>query len=261
MSILHQIISYQTKSPKGSTAHDISSYIISHLKEIGDFSIEELAIRSNASVATINRQIKAMCGLSYKQFQKDVSRELKHYPNENHCFNFYNGYSRDGEGYIECLSDCLATLKENIDNEVLEKICSEINSHKCIRAYLPFSHSSSKSQLQMDLMVSGKETVFLSHFDEWAEDVMSIDEGTLLITSNSSQPKEYYITDYIELLANAKKRGAFIVSINARGRADTEKDSDLCICFEDTRTAMNVLLVDVIINLIKVIYRKEYMLF
>ncbi len=261
MSILHKLISYNNKSPKGSTAHDISSYIVSHLNEIENYSIEELAANSNASVATINRQIKAICGLPYKQFQKEVSRDLRHYPNENHCFNFYNHYSRDKDGYFDCLTNCLDMLKESCADETLGKICMAMHSHPCIRVYVPFAHSASKSQLQMDLMVSGKETVFLSHFDEWAEDVMNIDKDTLLFVSNSSQPNEFYYAEYIDLLAKAKERGAFIVSINALGRADSAKSSDLSIVFEDTRTAMNVLLIDVIFNLIKVIYRKEYMLF
>ncbi len=261
MSILHKIISYNNKSPKGSTAHDISSYIVSHLNEIENYSVEELAANSNASVATINRQIKAMCGLPYKQFQKEVSRDLRHYPNENHCFNFYNHYSRDKNGYIDCLTSCLAMLRESCTDEILEKICMAMHAHSCIRVYIPFAHSASKSQLQMDLMVSGKKTVFLSHHEEWAEDVISVDDDTLLFVSNSSQPNEFFYAEYIDLLAKAKERGAFIVSINAHGRADSEKYSDLSICFEDTRTAMNVLLIDVIFNLIKVIYRKEYMLF
>ncbi len=261
MSILHKIISYHNKSPKDSTAHDFSSYIVNHLSEISDLSIDELAEKSNASAATINRQVRAICGMTYKQFQKDISRDLKHYPNENHCFNFYNRYSRDKSGYIDCLTDCLAKLKESCSNETLKNICKEMHLHKSICVYLPFAHSSSKSQLQMDLMVSGKQTTFLSHFDEWAEDVKTVDKNTLLIVSNSSQPNEFYYTELVDLLEKAKGKGAFIVSINAYGRPDIEKYSDLSIGFEDTRTAMNVLLVDVIFNLIKVIYREEYMLF
>lgn len=261
MSILHKIISYHNKSPKGSTAHDFSSYIVSHLNEISNYSIEELSQKSNASVATINRQVKAICGLTYKQFQKDIFRDLKHYPNENHCFNFFNHYSRDETGYIDCLIDSLTKLRECCSNDTLKAICQEIDSHRCIRAYLPFAHSAAKAQLQMDLMVSGKETIFLSHFDEWAEDVNTVDNNTLLFVSNSSQPNEFYYSEYVDLLEKAKEKGAFIVSIIAFGRPDIEKYSDLSIGFEDTRTAMNVLLVDVIFNLIKVIYREEYMLY
>ena len=261
MPILHRIISYHNMSPNGSTAHDISSYIVDHLNEIGNYSIEELAFKSNASVATVNRQIRAMCGLTFKQFQKEITRNLKYYPNENHCYNFYNHYPRDKDGYLECLTDCVAKLKASCNNSLLEAVCKEIHEHKSIRVHMPFADSSSKCQFQMDLMVSGKKTMFLSHFEEWSHDIANVDEDTLLFATNSAQPDEYSITDYVDLLLKAKERGAFIVAINARGRADIEKYSNLCISFEDTRTAMNALLIDVIFNLLKVIYRKEYMIY
>ena len=261
MSVIHTLVDYCNKSPAESISSVISTCLLDHINEINDLSVKDTAVLCSTSEATVNRQIKAMCGLTYKQFQKEVKKCLHQYPLENHCFDFSGVYSRSADGYLDCIIDQISKLKKLADSAILEEICDRMFERSCIRLYLPFSGSSSKSQFRMDLAVSGKKTIFLSTSAEWLRDSEWIDKNTLLFVSNSYKPNEFIINDFHELLIKAKEKGAYIVSFNASRRPDYKQYSDAFVNYDSTGTAMDHILIDVIFNLLKVIYRKKYMMY
>ena len=259
MSTLHTIISCYNLSPVSSISHEIAGQLLKNIKTINELTVEKLAFMCNSSTATVNRQIKLITGLSFKQVKKELSDSLGEYPLSNNPMPENMGFAATPVGYTECLTHFLRKAQVTCSRKALDRICRMIDEADSISLYMQFALSIAKVQFQTDLATNGKTTLFTSQIDDWKQDLDYFTDKKLILATNSFYEIDFLYSEYLDLLKKASSNGYKILAISSSARPSLEKTADFQLMFEGTGTSMDQLIIDQIITFIKLTYRSEYM--
>jgi RpiR family carbohydrate utilization transcriptional regulator len=187
MTILHELISFYNACPVGSIYHVIAARLLQNLNAIGNLSIEELAILCFSSPTAISRIVRKLGCSSYKEFKRDISRALSEYPLRNRCLPYNDmTISSSTQTYFKYFHTMLDSLESDINPAYLDQVCNAIHSHARVRLYMAFSTSHAKRQFQLDLVISGKETAFISNPADCFTDIETNDKDSFFIFSCNS---------------------------------------------------------------------------
>lgn len=255
MTILNSLVSFYNSYPVGSTYHEVAAHLLKNLDKIENCSIEELANLCYTSPATINRFVRMIDCTSFKEFKRSIAETIDNYPLYNRCYPMQTTEEPTPEAFLNCFRELLDQMEHLGRNTDIDRICETINDHSSIRLYMDFASSHAKRQFQIDLAVTGKDTAFLSKYEDWIRDVAHCNEETLLFMSTLNNPM---FSKQIEVMQLAKNKGATVMVICRRGTPNVSKFADVMIEFDGNGTAMTQYIIDIFINIVTIRYRYKY---
>ncbi len=256
MTILHKLVSFCNSYPVGSIYHETTSNILKNLDGIKHYTIDVLAERCYTSPTTINRIVRLLGCISYKDFKRSIVDNVENYPLLNRCFPTDTTMEPIGDAYLQFFREQLQYLEELCKNIDMDRICEAIHRHTSIRLYSDFAANYAKRQFQLDLAVSGKDTAFLANLDDCFKDIVHFSKHTMLIISAATNASLF--AKQMELMQLARSKEAAILVLCPKNAPNVHKYADYLISYNGTGTAMNQYMVDLLINLITIRYRHLY---
>lgn len=230
---LYRLLSFFDGLPTGDTYRGAAATILNHLREIPEISIEKLAELSFSSPTTLNRLVRRLGCASFSEFKRDIRDALDSYD-----MNIYRMLGHDllieptPSNYFSWRREHIDML-ETIPVTLLKQICTELHAHQRIRFYADVRDcciGPDIRQLQMDLVLDGKDTAFLYDPTSCVADAKTLDSDSLVILPCSTYLPAFQQTLTVAKLA--KERNAFTVVFAEKYTPRIKEYSDILVEFE-----------------------------
>lgn len=213
--ILSEIASSKSDSINGY----IAAYILSHLKEIKNDTIRELAGKMNVSASSISRFCRDIGLTDYnelKQLTMDTKMNFE-------VYSFSDTATQRKDDYISAVEDSMEQVRDSLDMTKLRRLCVDIRRYEKIAVFGLLKAEGVAMNLQTDLTLQGKHVITKLPFSEQIDYLENADKDCLIIIfsytgiyfdyglpksfkkPHGERPKVYFITSD----PDAKKAGVF----------------------------------------------------
>jgi|GEM_PF-4305191 len=257
MTVLHTILNFYNAQPPNSTYRSALKLLLANLDKVKSSGIEKLAELCCVSPATMNRLVERIGYDSFRQFRREVANIYDNYPLHNRCFP----YSKTAEqqmpdAYFEFLGELMEQLRSSYDAQTIAAICREIHEAETVFLFTDALVTHAKRMLQLDLAVSGKQTELFFAPDDLLDAVNRV-KGPCFVVSDLDILSRN-IAESFSMLEKISARGIRIMSIVPDTMPQVEKYIDYPIFYRSSRTSLDKLQIDMIVNLVTIRYRALY---
>lgn len=258
MDIFESMISLYNQNPSGDMNRNILGVMFKHLYDIPKMTIENAAGLAYTSPSSISRLTRALGFRNFTEFKYELGRSLEGYGFRNQIFPLAELDKTDVKNsYLKKVSNILSFFSQEADLSLIEKAAALIDSSKKI-SISSFGHILMNiHQLQIDLIVSGKETFYSIVPDEQMEDASTLDENCLAILVVESNHDAY--RNLVALTQKLWERKVKIIAIISSNDPIIEQAASLILNYPRDMTASSFLYCYLYLNLITVEYRSAYM--
>ena len=179
-TLIYTLLNYINCSIKKDTNYDIARTLLIHLKEMPNYSLEELAELCHVSDSTLHRFFKTIGFKNYKHFKQQVSRkELKNYPQ---IYNY-----NEKQSYLQHMNENMQLIEAvpiyQLDQAVV-KIIQADNIY--LLGYGEFQYPALYFQKQLYSHGKLSEIVTkVNFFDDYVQSIQSSD--LIIVTSINGQ--------------------------------------------------------------------------
>lgn len=259
MNAITELISLYNATQPGDTRHDITEILLQNLSSLRTLSIDKIAERCFTSAATLSRFSRSLGFSSFSEFRANLAASYDNYPFLNHTMP-PNRELMEGQSFVHAylcnLRTVLDQLEKSLTPAFIAQITSAINQYSKICFYSQQIGDFPTIQFQYDLTMAGKSAVFLHKYEQQLENARSLDEDSLVIVCLPDVPES---AQRLEALREARRRGARILLIKPRTSATGTKYADFIIDFDESRTASDGYVYNIIISLLTMHYRYNYL--
>ncbi len=258
MNAVNQLINLYNMTPTGDIYHDISDIMLRHLPQLKKMSINQIAELCFTSKATLSRLARKLGFESFAEFRANVTSNLTNYPSLNHSMPPVDTLASSTfvDAYLNYLRLMIDKLEARLDPDYIQTINENINNAEIICLYSHQAGDFPMMQLQYDLVMAGKKTVFLQNLDDQLANARTLDDKSIILIC---LPNSIESAPRVEVLKVAKALGATVVLIKPRSSTIGSKYADFTLDFDDSRTAMDGYIYDIIISLLSMTYRYNYL--
>ena len=259
MNAIHDLINLYNSTQAGETYHEIAETLLKNMKSFRTQSIDRVAEACHASAATLSRFARSLGYGSFSEFRANLIASYDNYPFLNHAMPLNRELMERlpfVQAYFSTLRAVIGQLEVSLTPGHIDQITSFVHQFGTVCFYADQIRDFPMIQFQYDLIMSGKRTVFLHRYEQQLEHAKTLDADALVIISLPNSPDSAL---RIGILREAKKNGAGIVLIKPRNSAMGQPFADFSIEFEDTRTAIDGYVYNIIISLLTMHYRYVFL--
>jgi len=259
LNAIVELINHYNATQSGDTSHDIAEIMLQNLSVIRTMSIDKIAELCFTSAATLSRLARSLGFQSFSAFRANLAASFDNYPFLNHTMP-PNRELMEGQSFIHAylcnLRQVLDQLENALTPALIAQITALINQSGKICFYSQQVGDFPTLQFQYDLVMAGKAAVFLHHYEQQLENARSLDQNSLVIVCLPDTPES---AQRLEALREARRRGARILLIKPRLSPTGARYADIIINYEESRTAMDGYIYNVILSLVTMHFRYNYL--
>jgi len=257
MTGLETFISLYNELSAESIFKDVLKRILIHPNETSKMTIYDLADFCYTSPSTISRLVKRLGYKNYAIFQKELSDSISKYENHNRLIPVEQKTSNSdlSDIFLNTLVNMIDSVRENIPRETISNLVEMLHKSKSVAIY---SHIGSLADtiLQSDLFVSGivcdifhKEVDMLAHTA-----TLTADDFIIFIA-----PKRIFGDDTEDSLKAIHQTKAKICLITDSQYYTGKKYADFNLIFDGILYSIDMFLLQIILSLISLEYRKRFL--
>lgn len=256
MNVLQNLVELYNHLPMDSTYRDVAKGILTHLEEVADATIYDVAELTCSSRTTVWRMLQKMGYKSYSEFRHALKQSVDHY-------SYYNRLLPPGqeeepveEVFASQMKAVMKTLRTDLGEEKLGQMAGLMAEKNKISFYMPF-RSVAVSVLQQNLAMAAKETAACCLLSDMLEDAGSMDPNGLVFCATIEHAETQDMTPLFQML---KERGVQIALFSA-GTSRYERLVDFHLCRENGGTsAMNaVMRSELYLFALNEMFRRKYL--
>lgn len=212
-----------------------ADFILDHLEQVKDLSLEQLAGKCNVSQPTILRMVKALEFGGYKEFRYKIVEEMaRNKGQENSDLHPMYGYSLSEEDRIEDIPKKIVTttwmiMEENLKNisiVTFKKVIEVLNYAQNIDIYSVENSNVTAMDLLTKLLYLGKNCRHMDDYYHQRICASNLTQGDVAIGISYSGCS----ADTVEVMKTARKSGATTIVITNFKDSVISKYADLLIC-------------------------------
>lgn len=196
VDILYTLMSYVNVSSTQDMYYAIAHTILTHLEQIPDISINELADLCYTSPASISRFCKDLNCKNFAYFKHEIAMALERSKNEIHMNkNELRNIDRNSQLVVDKIYketiDSLTKVHQSIDIQEIDKICEMIHKAKKIHMIGYQFNKIISNDFQMKMLKLGK---FIYAFVERGDEIQRldmIDKNSLVIIVTARARKQF----------------------------------------------------------------------
>lgn len=264
MTIIHDLISLYNSLSTDRVYHSTIAIILKNIHQIPFLSLESTAELCNTSIITINRLLKQINCPSFRAFKQRISEALNGYIIHNRVFpydaqndNNANSAQITIQNYFSFLQSHIQDLEQRIDINQISKAADILHNASDIHVYGLYAASHAKQQLQVDLMVSGKEVVCYCDTRDEEKDSKTLGPQSAIIAQVIASYKNY--ATHLPIIKKIIHSHTPSIIITSTKTPVNFKEADCILTFKGTDTAMDNYFVDMIFNLLCIAHRSKYL--
>lgn len=163
-------LSAVSSEKEGSTNSAIASYILEHLDEVQSLGIREIARRCNVGTASLSRFCREIGLSDFAQLRELLTTNQLHFEK-----------TVSARTYTDTVEDRIRMTEESIDFEQLQALCRDIRQYPKIAAFGLLKAGTASLNLQVDLMMLGKQIYTNVSYAQQLQYLSKADEKTLIL--------------------------------------------------------------------------------
>ncbi len=256
MNIMHNMFALYNDTARDDTYHKALEGLFKNLDQIEHATIFELAELCKVSKATVERLIRKLGYNSLPQFRHDVSL----------VYNKYTYYNRvlppelcqDDPGMLQAYFRTMREIIDNLENSInlkeVHRVTDALHQAKRVCFYT-FGRYFAEIPLQINLAMSGKDTIVLPRYYEQLEDAKTLNSDCLAFIFTV----DFHIAmDMMPVFTEAAKHGAKIALVTTNEVSQYNRFADFTFVSQFTETMVSDYGMQMNMDLINSVYRKKY---
>lgn len=256
MNVLQNLVELYNHLPMDSTYRDVAKGILTHLEEVADATIYDVAELTCSSRTTVWRMIQKMGYGSYSEFRHALKQSVDHYPYYNRLLPVDRKQEKTEEVFSGQLKRVLKSLKDDISEDALLEVAALVAQKQKIGFYFPF-RSSAVSSFQQNLAMAGKETGAYCLLPDMLLDAETMDEGGLVFCVTIEHAEAQDMSRIFQAL---KERGARIAMFSSgKSRYESFVDIHLCNVHDSASVMSEIVRCEMYLFALSEVFRREYL--
>lgn len=259
MNAIAELINLYNATRPSDSSHVIAEVMLQNLKSLRALSIDKTAELCFTSAATLSRFVRSLGFSTFSEFRANLAASYDNYAFLNHTMP-PNRELMEGQSFIHAYLCNLRAVLDQLENSltpaIISEITSSINQFSKICFYSNQIGDFPTIQFQYDLTMAGKTAIFLQKYEQQLDNARSLNEDCLVIVCLPDSPES---SQRLEALREARKHGAHILLIKPRTSTIGTKYADFVINFDESRTASDGYVYNIIISLLTMHYRFTYL--
>lgn len=229
---------------------EVAKYLLFHIDELKEQTVEKLAANIPVSVSTLNRFIKAMAFKDFASVRHLSSSISNTYEYEGKYFpNYFTKREDSFSTYGQMLSQKIIQVTESIKKQNVEELVKAmLKADEIIFVGTPLPYG--VWRLQVDLILLKKHTSAFLDPNYQLEKVKSVSPNSVVIGINTLRPSDDYLKECFSIAKNRGAKIGFIANViggEAMGKVDYP------FVFQGTHTELDTHLIHVILSLIGIV--------
>lgn len=233
---------------------EVARYLLFHVDELKEQTLERLAANIPVSISTLNRFIKAMAFKDFSSVRQLSSTISNTYEYEGKYFpNYFTKKEDSFKMYGQMLSQKIIQMTEVVKREEVEALVQAMlaaDNIVFIGTPIPYG----VWRLQVDLILLKKRTSAFLDPNYQLEKVKNVTPNSVVIGLSSIRPSDDYLQECFSI---AKSRGAktgFIANVIG---GEVIREVDYPFVFQGTHTEIDTHLIHVILSLIGIVLNEK----
>lgn len=233
---------------------EVAKYLLFHIDELKEQTLEKLAANIPVSISTLNRFIKAMAFKDFSSVRQLSSTISNTYEYEGKYFpNYFTKKEHSFKTYGQMLSQKITEVTETIKREEVEALVSAmLEADEIIFVGTPIPYG--VWRLQVDLVLLKKPTSAFLDPNYQLEKVRNLSPNSVVIGLSSIRPSDNYLQQCFDI---AKERGAKTAFIANVIGGEVIGKVDYPFVFKGTHTEIDTHLIHVILSLIGIVLNER----
>lgn len=256
MDSIEKLVTYYNESKEQNVYKEVVKQILQNMDKIENATIYDMAELCYSSPSTISRLVKKLEFKDYGDFKQKIVYSLKNYKYLNRNTRAMNIIEDSDcvDLYFNFLMNNICALREEI---VYDKIWKISNYFQDAEKIFFYSYPAvDVESIQKTLIVSGRISQLYDTIAKQKESLKDIDEKTVVF---AVVPDLLEMVPMRTILKKAAEKGAVIITVCSGKNNDYKKCSDVQICFEGTKTSMDMYLFMIMVNIIQYDYSNRYL--
>lgn len=255
MNDIDKLVHFYNETKIGDVYHDAVGLLLNHLNELEGLTIYEMAELCFVSPTTLSRLSKKLGFVNFSDFKNNLIGAVRGYSAINRSMP-YTPTKNTAETmllYNQTVQSLIKRCHKALNPEYIDAIVTEMAGYDNV--HFISNTPSTQTIFQQDLIMSGKQCLYISHWIQGMEIAKTLDTRTFVI---SVIPKTPDSVEMIAVLKAIKKTGASTLIISSAVRSSYDKYADYLISFEGTGSAVDIYALIYIQNVITMTYRTKY---
>lgn len=254
METLIALLEFYNTYDHGDIFFEVAKYLLFHIDELKEQTIEELAANIPVSISTLNRFIKAMAFKDFSSVRQLSSCISNTYEYEGKYFPDY--FTKKGDSfrtYGQMLSQKIIEMTESIQREEIEELVEAMmEADEIIFVGTPIPYG--VWRLQVDLILLKKHTSAFLDPNYQLEKVKNASSNSIVIGLSSIRPSDSYLEECFYIAKNRGAKTGFIANVIG---GEIMSKVDYPFVFQGTHTEIDTHLIHVILSLIGIVLNEK----
>lgn len=260
MTSLENLLCYYNTLEFGGTTHTVLRHCLTHLADLPNMTINQLADCCYTSPSTISRLVKALGYRSYAAFQQAMDGCLSHYHFHHRLVPpspiGSGNLNRDMEAFLDNIQRIVDEARKLVTGSELETISKLMHESGHVVIF-PYGTLFCELYLQSDLFVTGIPCDVINGDSAQLKVANEFSENSLALFL-SPECIEGYVTTEAAIRAIKKRKGKVcIVSIGSS--APFSHLSDYSVSFHGSRHVVDSFLLEIFVGLLTIKHRQMYL--
>ncbi len=256
MNVLQNLIELYDILPQDSTYRKVVKSILLNMDDAASETIYGLADLSDSSRTTVWRMLRMLGYDRYSDFSYALKKADKNYTYYNRMISAEMA-GKDVIGSILGEVDSMAaTVREDLDEEMLEKLAERVDGMKQVFFFFPYQ-TASISSFQQNLSMAGIETDVVCLLPDMREVAQQASKDTMVFSMTIEHAEAQDMTDVFRTL---HEKGAYtLLFSDFETRYDQYINKQLCVHPKSDSAMASVLRYDIFIFALSEIFRRDYL--
>ena len=252
------LINFLNSTSPSDIYYKVAQNILQNLERIKNASIHEVAEMCYVSAPTISRFCKRLGYDSYASFKNELSQAVSNYNYNNRFVSVDTSCdTEDSESvsFLYQISQFTDALKKSYSRAYIQEIVENIHIHKRVGLFSSVP-SYQLQYLQADLLLTKHDVTFCQSPADQIEYAKTLGEDSIAVVLKPERLEAKYMDEIVSIL---KENHVKIVLISNTKYSRLNKMADFLLNFNGNLHIVDAFCFDMLVSLLSIEYRKEYL--
>ena len=270
MTSLENILLYYNTLEFGSVPHTVLRHCLTHLHELPNMTIYQLAEACYTSPSTLSRLVKTLGFKNFSTFQHAIQDCVNRYYFHNRLVPpqpFGYGFKTDGLGqsmvvpgdmysFLKDIDRMVSFARKLADGDQFKRIAEMMHSASKVVIF-PYGFFLYELFLQSDLFLSQIACDIVNGDSHHLKAARDFSENSVALILSPECIDGYYTTEAV--VREIKQRGGKICFVSASTRTPFLHLADIAVSFEGSRHGVDALFMEIFMGILTIQYRQMYL--
>ena len=257
MTGMERLLAYYNASPPDSMQSAIIRNILSHVRNIGNLTIFDLAELCFTSAPSISRLVRKLGYKNYAYFQKDLLDSVRKYDLHNRVVSPDNKPDdrEMTDFFFDTFDELYRSFREQLDIEKVHELNRMMHEAEKVAIY-SYSIYFAEVFIQSDVFMSGKICDIHLQEKDITEHIKVLTPNDLVILIAPAGVESLHIETIIRAL---REMGAKLCVLTDSRRIARNSQAEISFALPGVKQAVDMYIMQLFLTVVDIEYRKMYL--